>query len=152
MERSLRKVVFQFTSYRIVAQTLLPILASWLIVSCTTQPPGEKSIEIRFLETSVEPTAVSKTLALVSPSHQPDTELLSSAHRFLFTHLAKTDPAHLVTTTAHSRGKWRIEKVFMLDDCVAVQMSEGHYLETLFFVQYSKGWRLQARIRPQDHL
>ena len=152
MKRSLRKVAFQFSRHWIVAQALLPPLAFWLIVSCTTQSPGEKCIEIRFLETSVEPTAVSKTLALVSPSYQPDKELLSSAHRFLFTHLAKTDPAHLVTTTAHSQGKWRIEKVFMLDDCVAVQMSEGHYLETLFFVQYTEGWRLKARIRPQDHL
>ena len=152
MERSLKKDAFQFTTYRIVVQILLPILAFWLIASCTTRSPGEESLEIRFLETSVEPTAVSKTFDLVSPSHQPDKELLSSAHRFLFTHLAQTDPAHLVTTTAHSQGKWRIEKVFMLDDCVAVQMSEGHFLETLFFVQYSEGWRLQARIRPQDHL
>ena len=152
MEPSLRKVGFQFTRYWIVAQTLLPLLAFWLIVSCTTQPPGEERVEIRFLETSVEPTAVSKTLALVSPSHQPDKEILSSAQQILFTHLAKTDPAHLVTTTAYSQGKWRIEKVFMLDDCVAVQMSEGHYLETLIFVQHSKGWRLQARIRPHDHL
>jgi hypothetical protein len=32
-----------------------------------------------------------------------------------------------------------------------VQMTEGHYLETLFFIQYSEGWRLKARIRPQDH-
>ena len=109
-------------------------------------------IEIRFRETSVEHAAVSKMLALVSLSHQPDHQLLSPAHRFLFAYLAKTDPARLATTEVHSQGKWRVEKVFILDDCVAVQMSEGHYLETLFFVQYREGWRLKARILPQDHL
>jgi hypothetical protein len=31
-------------------------------------------------------------------------------------------------------------------------MTEGHYLETLFFVQYTEGWRLKARIVPEDHL
>ena len=128
------------------------LIVFWLIVSCTTQTPGEESIEIRFREASIEPTAVQKTLSLVSTSHRPDGQLLSSAHQFLFTYLAQTDPAHLVLTDAHSQGEWRVEKIFILDDCVAVQLSEGHYLETLLFVQYREGWRLQARIRPQDHL
>jgi hypothetical protein len=90
-------------------------------------------------------------LPLVSPSHLPDQEVLTPAHQSLFTYLAQTPPADLVTTPVHSRGTWRLEKIFILDDCVAVQMSEGHYLETLFFVQYGGGWRLTSRIRPQDH-
>ena len=121
------------------------------MISCGTQGPEEESIEVHFREISVEPTAVSKILVLVAPSGQPDEAHLSLAHQSLFTHLAQTDPADLVTTKPHSQGKWRIEKVFLLDDCVAVEMSEGHYLETLFFVQYSEGWRLKARITPKDH-
>ena len=126
-------------------------LVSSLIVSCGTQGPEEKSIEVRFSEIGVESSAVSEIVPLVSPSHRLEEQALSPAHQSLFTYLAKTEPADLVTTEAHDQGKWRIEKIFILDDCVAVQMTEGHYLETLFFVQATHGWRLSARIRPQDH-
>jgi hypothetical protein len=90
-------------------------------------------------------------LPLVSPSHVPSERDLTPAQQFLFTYLVQSNPANLVVTQPHSQGNWRIEKIFMLDDCVAVQMTEGHYLETLFYIQYSEGWRLKARIRPQDH-
>ena len=132
-------------------RTLPCLLIFWLIVSCGTQGPEEKSIEVRFSEIGVESGAVSEIVVLVSPSHHPEKQDLSPAHQSLFTYLAKTKPADLVTTEAHDQGKWRIEKIFVLDDCVAVQMTEGHYLETLFFVQSTYGWRLSARIRPQDH-
>ena len=135
-----------------LVRVLIILLILWLIAACTTQTPEEESIELLFREASIEHTAVEKMMSLVATSRQPDTELLSPAQRFLFTYLAQTDPGELVTTAAHSQGKWRIEKVFILDDCVAVQMTEGHYLETLFFVQYREGWRLKGRIRPKDHL
>ncbi len=109
------------------------------------------STEVRFQDMAVESDAVSKMLPLVSPSHVPPERHLTPAQQFLFTYLAHSNPADLVVTQPHSQGNWRIEKIFMLDDCVAVQMTEGHYLETLFFIQYSEGWRLKARIRPQDH-
>jgi hypothetical protein len=132
-------------------RTFLLLLVSWLIVSCSTQGPEERSLEVRFSEVGVESNAVSEILPLVSSSHRPDKPHLSPAHQSLFTYLARTEPVDLVITDAHGQGKWRIEKVFILDDCVAVQMTEGHYLETLFFVQQSKGWRLTARVRPRDH-
>jgi hypothetical protein len=138
-------------SFWLVVKGLISILAFWLAVACGTQTPEEPTVQVRFRDTTVDPTAVSVALSLVAPSHRPDKEHLPTVYQPLFTYLAQTDPASLVTTKPHSQGTWRIEKVFLLDDCVAVQMTEGHYLETLFFIQYSEGWRLKARIRPHDH-
>jgi hypothetical protein len=138
-------------SISLVVRRIIGLLSICLAVSCTTQTPEEKTIEILFRDTVVDSTAVSVVLPLVASSHQPDDAHLSPAHQSLFTYLAQKDPAALVITLPHSQGEWRIEKVFLLDDCVAVQMTEGHYLETLFFVQYSKGWRLKSRIIPEDH-
>ena len=157
MIRKHYKVGTEFTpassiaSYLPMRPKLLPFLILCLLISCGTQGPEEKSVEVRFEETGVESSAVSKILPLVSPSHLPEKQHLSPAHQSLFTYLAKTAPTDLVATDAHSQGEWRIEKVFILDDCVAVQMTEGHYLETLFFVQYTDGWHLRSRITPQDH-
>lgn len=130
---------------------LILVFTTLLAVSCTTQPAEEETIEVRFRDTVADPRAVAVVLPLVVSSHEPDEPDLSPAHQSLFTYLAQTDSASLVTTKPHSQGKWRIEKVFLLDDCVAVQMTEGHYLETLFFVQYRNGWRLKSRITPRDH-
>ena len=135
-----------------MVRRLIGLVIICLAVSCTTQTPEEEIIDIRFRENLVDSSAVAVVLPLVASSHQPDDAHLSPAHQSLFTYLAKTAPAALVTTEPHSQGEWRIEKVFLLDDCVAVQMTEGHYLETLFFVQYRDGWRLKGRIVPDDHL
>ena len=134
-----------------MVRRLIGLLTVFLAVSCTTQTPEEETMEVLFRDTVVDPSAVSVVLPLVASSHQTDDAHLSPAHQSLFTYLARTDPAVLVTTKPDSQGEWRIEKVFLLDDCVAVQMTEGHYLETLFFVQYSNGWRLKNRIIPRDH-
>ena len=134
-----------------MTRILLALLISWLMFSCGTQGPEEKSIEVRFSDTGIESSAVSNIMPLVFPSSSPEKQDLSPAHQSLFTYLANTQPANLVDTEPHSQGEWRIEKIFILDDCVAVQMTEGHYLETLFFVQHTGGWRLTTRIRPQDH-
>jgi hypothetical protein len=136
----------------LMVRSTIGLLVICLAVSCTSQTPEENTVEILFRDNVVDANAVSAVLPLVASSHQPDYVHLSPAHQSLFTYLAKTDPAALVTTEPHSQGEWRIEKVFLLDDCVAVQMTEGHYLETLFFVQYRDGWRLKARIIPKDHL
>jgi hypothetical protein len=135
-----------------VVRRIITLLTICLVVSCTGQSPEEETTEILFRDTVVDSSAVSAILPLVASSHQADDAHLSPAHQSLFTYLAQTDPAALVTTKPHSQGEWRIEKVFLLDDCVAVQMTEGHYLETLFFVQYRDGWRLKDRIIPEDHL
>jgi hypothetical protein len=135
-----------------VVRRIICLLTICLAVSCTSQSPEEETTEILFRDTVVDTSAVSAILPLVASSHQADDAHLSPAHQSLFTYLAQTDPAALVTTKPHSQGEWRIEKVFLLDDCVAVQMTEGHYLETLFFVQYRDGWRLKDRIIPEDHL
>ena len=134
-----------------MVKKLVGLLTICLAVSCTTQTPEEETMEIRFRDTVVDSSAVAVVLPLVAGSHQPDDAHLSIAHQALFTYLAQKDPAALVTTEPHNQGEWRIEKVFLLDDCVAVQMTEGHYLETLFFVQYTDGWRLKSRIVPEDH-
>jgi len=139
------------TCKKSVVRLLMGLLSLFLITACGSQTPREETLEIHFRDVSVEPGAVSKILPLVSASHQPDQEHLSPEFQSLFTYLARAPTAQLATTPAHSQGIWQVEKVFVLDDCVAVQLSEGHYLETLFFSQYSKGWRLAARIRPQDH-
>jgi hypothetical protein len=131
---------------------VLATLAIVLVVSCTSPVPEEETLEVRFREIAVKSAAVSKVRPLVVSNQQPVPAHLSPAHLSLFTYLAETQAADLVSTKSHSQGKWRIEKVFLLDDCVAVQMTEGHYLETLFFVQYTEGWRLKARIVPEDHL
>jgi hypothetical protein len=145
------KIELKFASSWSMKQILLSLLLFLLIASCGTQGPEEEVLEVRISEIGIESKAVSEIMPLVSPSHIPEAQHLSPAHQSLFTYLAKVDPADLVTTKPHSRGIWRIEKVYILDDSVAVQMSEGHYLETLFFVQYSEGWRLKSRITPRDH-
>ena len=155
MEKTIGQILKRFEMYSVsqggMTRALLPFLISLLMVSCGTQSSEEKGAEVRFREMAVESTAVSKMLPLLSPSHVPPERHLTPAQQFLFTYLAQSNPADLVVTRPHSRGIWRIEKIFMLDDCVAVQMTEGHYLETLFFVQYRDGWRLKSRIIPKDH-
>ena len=147
----LKRVEIRSVSHGAMARALLPFLISLLVVSCSTQSSEEKSAEVRFREMAVESGAVSKMLLLISLSHVPPERHLTPAQQFLFTYLAQSNPADLVVTRPHSQGNWRIEKIFMLDDCVAVQMTEGHYLETLFYVQYRDGWRLKSRIIPRDH-
>jgi hypothetical protein len=151
MGQILKRLEIHSVGQRGMTRALLPFLVSLLVVSCGTQSSEEKGAEVRFREMAVESTAVSRMLPLLSPSHVPPERHLTPAQQFLFTYLAHSNPADLVVTRPHSQGNWRIEKIFMLDDCVAVQMTEGHYLETLFFIQYSEGWRLTARIRPKDH-
>jgi len=151
MGQILKRVAIRFVRKRGMTRALLPFLIPLLMVSCGTQSSEEEGTEVRFREMAVESGAVSKMLPLVSPSHVPPERHLTPAQQFLFTYLAQSNPADLVVTRPHSQGDWRIEKVFLLDDCVAVQMTEGHYLETLFFVQYRDGWRLKGRIIPTDH-
>lgn len=151
MGEILKRPATRPVSHDRIIQTLLSFLVFLLAVSCGTQSSEEKSAEVRFREMTVESGAVSKMLPLVFPSHVPPEKQLTPAEQFLFTYLARSNPADLVVTQPHSQGTWRIEKIFVLDDCVAVQMTEGHYLETLFFVQYRDGWRLKNRIIPKDH-
>ena len=155
MARTMAQMLRRFTILSAgmggVTRTLLSFLISLLMVSCGPQGSEEKGAEVRFQDMAVESSAVSKMLPLIFPSHVPPERYLTPAQQFLFTYLAHSNPADLVVTRAHGQGDWRIEKIFMLDDCVAVQMTEGHYLETLFFVQYRDGWRLKGRIIPKDH-
>ena len=151
MGQILKRLEIHSVSQGGMTRALLPFLISLLMVSCGTQSSEEKGEEVRFREMAVESGAVSKMLPLLAPSHVPPERHLTPAQQFLFTYLAQSNPADLVVTQPHSQGNWRIEKIFMLDDCVAVQMTEGHYLETLFFIQYSEGWRLKSRIIPRDH-
>ena len=146
-----KKLTIRSVSHGRMIRTLLSFLVLLLAVSCGTQSSEEEGAEVAFREMAVESSAVSRMLPLISPSHVPPERHLTPAQQFLFTYLAKTDPVDLVVTRPHGQGSWRIEKIFMLDDCVAVQMTEGHYLETLFFVQYRDGWRLKGRIIPKDH-
>jgi hypothetical protein len=127
------------------------LLVIVLSASCGREPARQESLEISFREVPAEAEAVSQIVPLVAVSHRVDHARLTPALESLFTYLAKTPVAQLVRTSPHAEGTWQIEKVFILDDCVAVQLSEGHYMETLLFAQHSTGWRLVARIRPEDH-
>ena len=127
------------------------LIAAMLLFCCDGDAPERRRADIPFKDLTVEPRAVSDMVTRVSLGHQLSQETISPALQALFTHLGKTPAAELVITPAHSQGEWQVEKVFLLDDCVAVQMSEGHYLETIFFTRYSQGWRLVARIVPHDH-
>jgi hypothetical protein len=133
---------------RVWATLLLVIVLS---ASCGREPPHQESLEIPFREAPAEAEAVSRVIPLVAQSHRADQARLTPALESLFTYLAKTPTAPLARISPHAQGAWQIEKVFILDDCVAVQLTEGHYLETLLFSQHSTGWRLVARIRPEDH-
>ena len=132
-------------------RAVLLSVALTLAASCGREPARQESLEIPFRDTPAEANAVSQIIPLVSVSHQADQPRLTPALESLFTYLAKTPATQLTGTPPHAQGTWQIEKVFILDDCVAVQLTEGHYLETLVFTQHAKGWRLVARIRPQDH-
>ena len=133
---------------RVWAILLLLIVLS---ASCVREPAHQESLDIPFRDAPAEAAAVSRIVPLVAMSHQANQARLTPALESLFTYLAKTPSAQLTRTAPHAQGVWQIEKVFILDDCVAVQLSEGHYLVTLLFTQHSTGWRLVARIRPQDH-
>ena len=133
---------------RVWATLLLFIVLS---ASCGREPARQESLDIPFRDAPAEAAAVSRIVPLVAMSHQADQGRLTPALESLFTYLAKTPSAQLTRTAPHAQGVWQIEKVFILDDCVAVQLTEGHYLETLLFTKHSTGWRLVARIRPQDH-
>ena len=146
-----KRIAIRSIGKGVIIRALFAFLVFFLMVSCGTQSSEEKGAEVRFREMAVESGAVLKMLPLVFPSQVPPEKQLTPAEQFLFTYLAQSNPADLVVTRPHGQGNWRIEKIFMLDDCVAVQMTEGHYLETLFFVQYRDGWRLKGRIIPRDH-
>ena len=137
------------TARTILWATLLILIV--LSASCGREPGPRESLEIPFRETPAEAGAVSRIVPLIAVSHQADQAHLTPALESLFTYLGKTPAAQLTRTSPHAQGTWQIDKVFILDDGVAVQLSEGHYLETLLFTQHSTGWRLVARIRPQDH-
>jgi hypothetical protein len=132
-----------------IAVLLLPFLLG--ILSCGQEPARRETLEVPFRDVAVKAEAVSQIMPLVALSHEADQARLTPELQSLFTYLAETPAGQLVGTPPHAEGTWRIEKVFLLDDCVVVQFTEGHYLETLVFSQHSKGWRLVARIRPQDH-
>ena len=151
MGKLLKRIAIRSIGNCVIIRALFAFLVFLFMVSCGTQSSEEEGAEVAFREMAVESSAVSRMLPLITPSHMPPERHLTPAQQFLFTYLARTDPVDLVVTRPHGQGSWRIEKIFMLDDCVAVQMTEGHYLETLFFVQYRDGWRLKGRIIPKDH-
>jgi hypothetical protein len=151
MGQLLKRIAIRSIGNCVIIRALFAFLVFLFMVSCGTQSSEEEGAEVAFREMAVESGAVSRILPLISPSHVPPERQLTPAQQFLFTYLAQSNPADLVVTQPHNQGTWRIEKIFMLDDCVAVQMTEGHYLETLFYVQYRDGWRLKSRIIPRDH-
>ncbi len=148
MKELLRCAPGTLAGTRLWATLLLLIVLSG---SCGREPARQESLEIPFREVPAEAEAISRVIPLVAVSHQADQARLTPALESLFTYLAKTPATQLARTPPHAQGTWQIEKVFILDECVAVQLSEGHYLETLLFTQHSSGWRLVARIRPEDH-
>jgi len=72
--------------------------------------------------------------------------------KVLFTFLSQTPPDQLAETKPHAKARWDLDRIYLLHDCVAVQLVEGHYMETIFFARDRTGWHIAGRIRPRDHL
>ena len=124
----------------------------WVVVGCAAIAPSKQSLQIRSDAVEIDDMAVERLLPKIAPSPVPSQKRLSEPLKTLLTFLAQTPPARAVKTKPHALSQWRIDRIYLLDDCVAVQFAEGHYMETIFFVKTPIGWRIAGRVVPSDHL
>lgn len=108
-------------------------------------------LQIKPNDIQIDEKAVEQTMAHIAVPKASFQEEVSEAFKILFTFLAHTPPNKLVETKPHAETHWDLDRIYLLDDCVAVQFVEGHYMETVFFVRNRMGWRIAGRIRPKDH-
>jgi hypothetical protein len=130
----------------------LPLLCLfWVIAGCSGLATRRPALQIAFSDFQIDEEAVETAVARVAVGKPASRQALPEAVKVLFSFLVQAPPDELVETKPHAEGCWRLDRIYLLDDCVAVQFAEGHYMETLFFVRNHAGWRLAARIRPADH-
>ncbi|MBW1740903.1 MAG: hypothetical protein JRJ42_07185 [Deltaproteobacteria bacterium] len=132
-------------------KNILLSVVVWLIVGCAATTPRKPGLQISTDAVEIDEKAVDRLIGHIAMPPVPPQKKISKPLQTLLTFLALTPPAKLVETRAHAQAEWRLDKIFLLDDCVAVQFSEGHYMETVFFVRNRGGWRITSRIRPEDH-
>ncbi|MDY6951898.1 MAG: hypothetical protein SWE60_10315 [Thermodesulfobacteriota bacterium] len=121
----------------------------FLMAGCSGMAFRGPALEIGLRQVELDEKAVQKAMAV---TEAPLPEALPEAVRILFSFLGHADPDTLVKTKPHAHAHWRLDRIYLLGDCVAVQFAEGHFMETIFFVRTRAGWRAAARIQPKDHL
>jgi hypothetical protein len=113
-----------------------------------SRKPG---LQVALNDIQVDEEAVGQAMTRIAVSPPLSREDVSEALKILFSFLVQTPPDQLLETKPHAEARWQLDKIYLLDDCVAVQFAEGHYMETIFWVRNRTGWRMAGRIRPEDH-
>jgi len=130
---------------------LLVLCLVWLITGCGGMASRKPGLQVALNDMQVDEEAVEQAMARIAVSPALSLEDVSEALKILFSFLVQTPPDQLVETKSHAEARWQLDKIYLLDDCVAVQFAEGHYMETIFWVRNRTGWRTAGRIRPEDH-
>jgi hypothetical protein len=130
---------------------LLLLCLVWLITGCSGIASRKAGLQLGLDDIQVDEEAVGQAMTRIAVSPALSREDLSEALKILFSFLVQTPPDQLVETKPHAEARWQLDKIYLLDDCVAVQFAEGHYMETIFWVRNRTGWRMAGRIRPEDH-
>jgi len=130
---------------------LLVLCLVWLITGCRGMASRKASLQVAFNDIQVDEAAVGQAMTHIAVAPALSREDVSEALKILFSFLVQTPPDELVETKPHAQARWHLNQIYLLDDCVAVQFAEGHYMETVFFVRNREGWRIAGRIRPEDH-
>jgi len=149
----LRKVSFlkDGAAKRRPMRRLLLLCAFSLVIGCGGMINTKPGLQIKLSDIQIDEKAVEQMAAHLAVPVAPCREEIPDALKSLLSFLVQTPPDSLVESSPHAQSSWRLDQVYILDDCVAVQFAEGHYLETIFFVRNPKGWRISGRIRPEDH-
>jgi len=124
----------------------------WLMAGCSGMAFRGPALQIELSDLEIDERAVEKAMAHIAATEPSLPEGLPGDVKILFTFLGHAAPDTLVETKPHANAHWCLDRIYLLDDCVAVQFAEGHYMETVFFVRTRTGWRTAARIQPKDHL
>lgn len=130
---------------------LLVLCLVWLITGCSGMGSRRPDLQLGLNDIQVDEEAVGQAMARIAVSPSLSRQDVSEALKILFSFLVQTPPDQLVETRPHAEARWQLDKIYLLDDCVAVQFAEGHYMETIFLVRNRTGWRTAGRIRPEDH-
>jgi hypothetical protein len=123
----------------------------WLASGCSEAHFRKPALQITLSDIQVDEEAVEQAMARIAVSPAPSGDEVPETLKALFSFLVQTPSDKLVETRPHAGTRWHLDQIYLLDDCVAAQFSEGHYMETVFFVRNRRGWRIAGRIRPGDH-
>ena len=123
----------------------------WLITGCSGMGSRKPGLQVALNDIQVDEEAVGQAMTRIAVPPPLSREDVSEALKILFSFVVQTPPDELVETKPHAEARWQLDKIYLLDDCVAVQFAEGHYMETIFLVRNRTGWRTAGRIRPEDH-